>query len=397
MSAVSSLRKWYLLHKWSSLVCTIFLLIICVTGMPLVFLDEINDSWRGDPPYAEMPADAPLANLDAMVQAATGAGGVFPGETVRWLSIEDDVPEVWLGLAPSYDAERKLDHKVRFDARTGKLIKAMKSGEQSGPLWLGLMFKLHTDLFAGLFGELFLATMGLLFVIATVSGVVLYGPFMKKLDFGSLRTGRAARLKWLDLHNLLGIVTLAWVLVMGVTGIINQLSKPLYDAWRVTQLDSVLHRYQNQAMPARLSSVQAAFDTVSKALPTQTIRSIRFPDAELGSSHHYLVWTKGDTPQTSRLYLPALVDASSGQLTAIVRLPWYLVALHTSRPLHFGDYGSLPLKILWVLFDMITIMILVSGLVLWFSRRKATASRLAEIEKRHAEALSAAASPQATG
>jgi uncharacterized iron-regulated membrane protein len=80
---------------------------------------------------------------------------------------------------------------------------------------MSVMFHLHVDLFAGLWGKLFLGFMGLLLIVAIVSGVVLYAPFMRKLDFGTVRHGRTARLKWLDLHNLLGIVTLVWALVVG--------------------------------------------------------------------------------------------------------------------------------------------------------------------------------------
>lgn len=58
-------------------------------------------------------------------------------------------------------------------------------------------------------------------MVAIVSGMVLYAPFMRKLDFGKVRRERAARLKWLDLHNLLGIVTLVWALVVGATGMVN--------------------------------------------------------------------------------------------------------------------------------------------------------------------------------
>ena len=50
--------------------------------------------------------------------------------------------------------------------------------------------------------------MGCCSLVAIVSGVVLYGPFMRKLRFGTVRTRTPPRLKWLDLHNLLGIVTL---------------------------------------------------------------------------------------------------------------------------------------------------------------------------------------------
>jgi uncharacterized iron-regulated membrane protein len=44
---------------------------------------------------------------------------------------------------------------------------------------------------------------------------------MRKLEFGTVRREKRPRLKWLDLHNLPGIVTLVWVFVVGATGMIN--------------------------------------------------------------------------------------------------------------------------------------------------------------------------------
>ncbi len=48
----------------------------------------------------------------------------------------------------------------------------------------------------------------------------------------------------------------------------------------------------------------------------------------------------------------------------VVDLPWYLRAIQVSRPLHFGDYGGLPLKIICLVLDLITIVVLGSGLYL---------------------------------
>src|SRR5690606_32118289 len=49
-----------------------------------------------------------------------------------------------------------------------------------------------------------------------------------------------------------------------------------------------------------------------------------------------------------------------------------MTALLLSEPLHFGDYGGMPLKILWAVLDVLTIIVLGSGLYLWFARgRKA--------------------------
>ncbi|GCE79030.1 hypothetical protein MSKU3_0505 [Komagataeibacter oboediens] len=58
-------------------------------------------------------------------------------------------------------------------------------------------------------------------------------------------------------------------------------------------------------------------------------------------------------------------------------MPWYLRFLEVSRPLHFGDYGGMPLKILWALLDVVVIGVLVSGLLLWVGKRRiATDARL---------------------
>ena len=56
-------------------------------------------------------------------------------------------------------------------------------------------------------------------------------------------------------------------------------------------------------------------------------------------------------------------------------MPWYAKVLFLSQPLHFGDYGGLPLKIIWALFDLVTIFVLASGLYLWFARRNASMTR----------------------
>ncbi|BAV63935.1 hypothetical protein SCLO_1008950 [Sphingobium cloacae] len=236
--------------------------------------------------------------------------------------------------------------------------------------FITIMLRLHMDLFAGLPGELFLGGIGLLFLAAIVSGAVLYGPFTRKLEFGVVRSERSQRTRWLDLHNLLGVVTLAWAFVVGATGVMNELSTPLFAAWQQTDVKEMLAPWKGQTPPNpnELSSPQAAIKTALHQLPGMTATSIAFPGDDDGSPHHYLIWAHGASPLTERLFSPVLVDARTGKLTAVVRMPWYLRALEVSRPLHFGDYGGMPLKILWALLDLVTIVVLGSGLYLWIAR-----------------------------
>jgi uncharacterized iron-regulated membrane protein len=228
---------------------------------------------------------------------------------------------------------------------------------------------LHTDLFAGLPGALFLAVMGLMFVVALASGVVLYAPFMRKLSFGTVRRERTRRVRWLDLHNLLGVAIAAWMLVVGTTGIMNELNVPLFGIWRMTDVAALIAADRGKPMPTRLAQPQAAFDTVQALLPDRQISSITYPTTSpFGSANHFVVWTKGNRPLTARLFTPVLIDAETGKVDVVLNLPWYLRALEVSRPLHFGDYGGAPLKIIWVILDVITILILGSGLYLWMGR-----------------------------
>ncbi|HWK69247.1 MAG TPA: PepSY-associated TM helix domain-containing protein [Burkholderiaceae bacterium] len=388
MTAAAKLKTWYWIHKWSSLVCTLFLLVICLTGLPLVFHEEI-EHWLDDgKPYATVPEGAAPADLDLIVDKARA---MYPKEVIDFVFMDDEEPQVLVGMAPSYDADPDLAHYIKFDAHTGELLKDGRTVSQDKLTFMGMMLALHVDWFTGLPGELFLGLMALLFVVAIVSGVVLYGPFMKKLPFGTVRAERSRRLKWLDLHNLLGIVTLVWAGVVGVTGVINELATPLFGLWQATEVAQIIAPYKDDKPPAMPSSVQGAADAAGKAVPGRTVISMNFPGNRFATPHHYMVWTRGSTPLTSHLFTPVLIDAGTGEVTTIAHPPWYLTALELSRPLHFGDYGGMPLKILWTLLDLLTIVVLASGLYLWVARRRANDARIAAMARSPVAALEAGA------
>jgi uncharacterized iron-regulated membrane protein len=368
MAQLKSIKRWFWWHRWTSLICTLFLLLLCLTGLPLIFADEI-DGCLNPTHYAEMPANTPLANVDDMVREAKQR---YPTQLLTSFYIDDEPPQVLVYMAPTMAPDDKLAHSLQFDNRTGKLLRDDPPLDQQPQTFIGLMLSLHIDLFMELPGELFLGFMGLLFVISIISGVVLYGPFMKKLDFGTIRSGRSKRLKWLDLHNILGIATAIWLFVVGLTGVINELSTPLFGLWQITDVKTMLDKYKGNTVPAQqdMSSVQIAYNTAQKALPGMTVVSVVYPGNAFGSPYHYLLWAKGNEPFNSRLFSPVLIDARSGKLEAIVKMPLYLRALEVSRPLHFGDYGGTPLKIIWAVFDIIAIVVLISGVYLWVVRRK---------------------------
>jgi uncharacterized iron-regulated membrane protein len=264
-------------------------------------------------------------------------------------------------------------HQVYVDQYTASVLPPPKA---SG--FLELALNLHTDLCAGPTGSIILFVMAVLFVISLVSGVVVYGPFTRQWRFGAVRPRMLRRARWLDLHNLLGIVTAAWMLVVGFTGAINALSPFIASLWQSTELRDMAAPFQKQPKPERLSSIQAALETAYKAEPGSSLVTIAFPGTAFASPRHYGVYLHGARPLTSRILKPLLIDAGTGELAASREMPWYVKALFISEPLHFGDYGGLPLKFLWAAFDVVAIVVLVSGIWLWWLRRRITPESVLE-------------------
>src|SRR3546814_11071321 len=79
--------------------------------------------------------------------------------------------------------------------------------------------------------------------------------------------------------------------------------------------------------------------------------------------------SSGASSLAARNYQPVLVEAVTSKLSAVPAWPLAMSAMYLSQPLHFGDYGGLPLKIIWALFALVAIAVLGSGLYPWLGRR----------------------------
>jgi uncharacterized iron-regulated membrane protein len=353
-----SVRIWSIVHRWTSLVSTIFLLLLCVTGLPLIFHHEIDELLGYAPKPEVVLGGQTTSTVDRIAEAALASD---PGKVLQYIAWDKDEP----GAVVAY-TNRAVDGKpddavVRaFGAHSAKLL---------GPVGTGPMLvvlKLHTDMFAGIPGKLFLGGMGLLFLVAIVSGVVLYWPFTRRLQFGTIRRSQPRRVVWLDWHNLIGITTVVWALVVGSTGIINTWAELMLDNWRTTELASMLAPYAGKPPPAHLASLDKIVANATAAAPGMEVAFIAFPGTPFSSSHHFAAFMRGDQPLTSRLLKPVLLDGETAAVADTRDLPLYLKALFVSQPLHFGDYGGMPLKIIWALLDVLTIAVIGSGLYLWW-------------------------------
>lgn len=372
-----SFRAWYAVHKWTSLVSTLFLLMLCVTGLPLIFSHELHHALGNSVDAPQLaPGHQGQASVDAIVQDAQARR---PQDVPQFLVAEPDEPELlYVRMAERVDSPG-LTAFYTYDARSGAFLSEYPLGKG----FMDIMLRLHTDMYADLPGTLFLGFMGLLLAASIVSGMVIYGPYMKKLPFGTVRRERVARLKWLDTHNLLGIVTLVWLLVVGVTGTINALNRPIFGQWQATELKALAAPYRHLPPVRGAVSAEAALAAARAAQPDMSLSFMAYPGNDFATPRHFMAFMQGNTDVTSKLLKIVMIDAETAEVAATGAMPWYVSTLMLSQPLHFGDYGGLPLKLLWTTLDLLSIWVLWSGLVLWWKRRHVTAEqKLASLRDR---------------
>ncbi len=364
--AVRGVTRWHVVHKWSSLICTVFVLMACFTGLPLVFSEEIHrfERWLADEASPTDPDAIPTLSMDELVAAARQER---PDAHLQLLWREPSDPGIVnFAMGDTLEGPIVESEFLRIDEKTGQ----SRSAERVDDSLMGVLLLLHTELYAGLTGTLFLGVMAALFMTAIVSGIVLYAPFMRHRAFAVIRVEKG-RARWLDLHNALGIVLGTWTFVVSATGMINTWGSPMIQFWLLNDVQRmVAHDTVGAGNPkGELASVQAAIDLAAQEISDGEPSIVTFPGSELSNDRHYIVMFTGKTPVSSRLLMPAVVNAHSGELIATPDLPWYLKTFLLSQPLHFGDYGGLGLKIAWFLLDFAMILLLLSGLVLWWRKR----------------------------
>ena len=363
-----SVRIWSIIHRWTGLISTAFLLLLCLTGLPLIFHHEIDNLLGYAPKPAAVAVGATRLTVDRIAEAALASD---PGKVLQYIAWDRDEAGTVAAYTNKTPNGKPDDAVVRaLDAYSGKPLGPIGSGPML------VVLKLHTDMFAGQPGKLFLGGMGLLFLIAIVSGVVLYWPFTRRLEFGTVRNDKSNRIRWLDWHNLLGVTTIVWASIVGGTGVINTWAEPMLDRWRATELASMVAPYGGRPLSSHVASLDKIVRNAATAAPGMEIAFIAFPGTPFSSSRHFAAFMRGDQPLTSRLLKPVLLDAETAAVADTRDLPVYLKAVFISQPLHFGDYGGLPLKIIWALLDVFTIVVIGSGLYLYVARcRKTRASR----------------------
>src|SRR5690606_10211094 len=122
-----------------------------------------------------------------------------------------EIPGVW---SASLDDEDRLQLRQEFPSMLAELVDILhRTAGVPGDMDIGMGF---------------MGVVSMLYAVALVSGVIVLLPTLVK-DFFAVRLGRNLKRMWLDAHNVVGIVSLPFHLIMALSGVVFGLHDLFYD------------------------------------------------------------------------------------------------------------------------------------------------------------------------
>lgn len=375
------MRKIYVIHQWVSLICALFLLLLTLTGLPLLFRGEIS-AWNtvNLPPRGEpMALSAIWAGLPQGTEAVTQA---FPTKEILAITPDGEDGTLYFRVKERGGKElrahmRMGGEQIVYDVRTGTLFQRQERVYRSEAVqeFMHTMHILHVRLGMEAGGRDFLAAMCVLSVLSIVTGIYLYLPMMKTLAFGTRRR-RSSRLFWSDWHKLTSVFAGTWAALMCVSGVFIVLySVGMRDYQRTAQTMAAEH-FSAQEQSASLLLPVEALAQMQEAFPAKDVISMRLPTAD---SALYAFQIAEPTVRVTDFALGTQVYlAAGGGEPFLVPVPAWLTMAPFFLNLHIHNHELTAEKIFWALLILMTAAMIVTGIVLWLTRWRNRISKAVE-------------------
>lgn len=231
-----------------------------------------------------------------------------------------------------------------------------------------------------------MGVVAVLYAVALVSGVVVLLPSLVK-DFFALRIGKNLKRMWLDAHNVVGIVSLPFHLVMALTAVVFAYHDGFYTLQGALFPQGGVRAQQARAAPPAGPARNPA-DMLPPAELMARARAIN-PDFEpymlqyqqiQGPRAAVRVWGRDESALSPRAMGGfAALDPYTGKVLSSDYLPGRQDGAHTTISsffaLHMAAFGGNWVKWMYFLLGLAGAWLFYSGNLLWVETRRRKAQR----------------------
>lgn len=217
-----------------------------------------------------------------------------------------------------------------------------------------------------------------LYVLALVSGLIVLMPTLMK-DLFAVRPGRNRKRFWLDTHNVVGLASLPFHLVIGLSVIVFAFHDQIYEG-----LEQVVYRDHamwertapdlTPAPVAELLPPELLLAQLSSVAPDFVPRELYYQRADTLSAQVRVFGQTPWQPQRDENRGLATLDARTGEILDTAYLPghenrWTAI-INSFFALHFGNYGGGLVQWAYLLMGLAGAYLFYSGNLLWVESRR---------------------------
>ncbi|MEH2193616.1 MAG: PepSY-associated TM helix domain-containing protein [Nostoc sp.] len=340
------------LHSSIGIVMGLLLMVISFSGASIVFHQELDRTlnrslWSVTPEGTQISPDLMLATVQKDFPN-------FSVQSIRWPQKPDE------------------SYLLQVKAKDGKELQTFVNpytGEVLGSrVWerslIGFLYVLHHDLFVGKVGMIIVGITGVLLLLMAITGAILWTGWRNLTRGFKVRWNAPLPLVSYDIHNVGGIVSNFFLLIISFTGVLIAIVHflPMFNQPVQVQAApqqppvafSKLLRKADMAIPdgkttyVSFSEAQPQNLTFTKKLPNQQTGYFNFSSVEL---NRYT----GEVLQVKKVSKPK--DAMSKMLIILADF-------------HFGIFGGLPTRILYMLIGLMPTVLLITGMIAWVGLRQ---------------------------
>ncbi|GAB1265175.1 PepSY-associated TM helix domain-containing protein [Aurantivibrio infirmus] len=348
-------RRLFVFHAWLGFKLSIVMFVICVSGSIATISHEID--WLINPMLRVEATNKPV-QWNAMQR---NFAKTYPQAKLSFVQAPLYANFASIGLM--YTSDNKL-RRVFFDPYTGEVI-----GDIS---WQASVQRVTRDLHRFLLfpnnkALYFVTFFGFVLTISAISGLLIYKKWWK--GFFKLRIGRGRRVFYGDLHRLLGVWSVWFLLAIGITGVWYFVERAMSDVG--VSVYSRIPTVENPDAKNNVISLADALVTVRNIFPDLKIDIISMADSSGNTVQPYIISGQRDAILVRARSNQIVVNPFDGGAMSVSRTEDANILTRwsdTADPLHFGNFAGLWVKLLWFVLGIFIAGMTLTGSWMWLRR-----------------------------